>query len=160
LGCAVSFEAVNRARKGGRTSRIYFVEDSPTAALHLRKKLEAMGYEVDHASNGREAWDHLRERHEPLVITDWMRPELSGPDLCGKVREAAGARYTYLILLTVKDLRKDHLEGLQAGADDFLTRPVDSVDLETALRTASRILAAQDQLQKHVAELEGAAGRQ
>jgi sigma-B regulation protein RsbU (phosphoserine phosphatase) len=136
--------------------RIFIVDDSPTAALHLRRKLEAMGHDVVSATNGQEAWKHLQERHEPLVITDWMMPGMSGPELCRQIRARGGTPYTYLILLTVKDLRKDRLEGLQAGADDFLTKPVDTVELDAALHTAGRILSAQAELQRRVTELENA----
>jgi DNA-binding response OmpR family regulator len=134
--------------------RILIVDDSPTAAAYLRKKLVEMGHEVLVAKSGREAWQHLESQFESLVITDWIMPELSGPELCRRIRARGSTPYTYVILLTVKDLRKDRLEGLQAGADDFLTKPVDSVELVTALRTAERILSAQADLQRRVTELE------
>lgn len=136
--------------------RILIVDDSPTAALHLRKKLEEMAHEVVHARTGREAWQHLQTHHESLVITDWVMPEMSGLELCRQIRAREHARYTYLIVMTVKDLREDRLEGLQAGADDFLTKPVDPVELVTAMRAAQRILSAQAELHRRVAELEEA----
>ena len=134
--------------------RIYIVDDSPTAALFLRKKLVELGHEVGQANNGREAWKHLQTNPESLVITDWMMPEMSGLDLCRQIRARPALPYTYVILMTVKYLRKDQLEGLQAGADDFLTKPVDTVELVTALDKARRILTAQVELQKRLKEVE------
>lgn len=134
--------------------RILVVDDSPTATLYLSKKLQEMGHDVVQAKNGREAWQYLQTHPERLVITDWVMPEMNGLELCRQVRAKGGAPYIYLILMTVKDLRKDRLEGLQAGADDFLTKPVDTVELAAALQTAMRILSAQVELQKRLAELE------
>jgi DNA-binding response OmpR family regulator len=134
--------------------RILIVDDSPTALLQLRLKLEGLGHEVVQVRDGREAWEHLRARPERLVITNWMMPNLDGPDLCRQIRAAGGDDYIYVILLTMKDLHKDQIEGLQAGADDFLMKPVDAVELETALEAAGRILAVLDRLRGRVAELE------
>ena len=124
--------------------RVLIVDDSPTALSVLRIKLEKLGYDVLEAKNGREAWDVLQERHVPLVITDWMMPEVDGITLCKKIRAGGTVPYTYVVLLTVKDLRKDRIQGLEAGADDFLMKPVDPVELNICLQTARRILGAQD----------------
>ena len=134
--------------------RIFIVDDSPTASLLLQRNLEELGHEVGHAQNGREAWDQLQKNPERLVITDWMMPEMNGVELCRKIRSVASTSYTYVIMITVKDLRKDRFEGLEAGADDFLTKPIDAIELATALNTARRILSAQTDLQRRVAELE------
>ena len=120
--------------------RILVVDDSPTAAYHLPKLLE-LGHEVVTAKTASEAWQHLQVYHESLIITDWIMPGNERPGFAG-IRERGNTPYTYVLLLTVKDLRKDRLQGLQSGADDFLTKPVDSIELATALQTAQRILAA------------------
>jgi DNA-binding response OmpR family regulator len=136
--------------------RILVVEDSPTAALALRRRLEEMGLTVIVAKNGREGWEHLQKQHEWVVITDWMMPEMDGPELCRRIRARKDALYTYVIIMTVKDLRKDRLEGLKAGADDFLTKPPDVIELATALETARRITTAMAELHHRVTELEAA----
>jgi two-component system, cell cycle response regulator len=134
--------------------RILVVEDSPTAALHIRRKLEEMGHKVIEAKNGREAWEYLQRQHETMVITDWMMPEMNGPELCRLIRTQTTKPYTYIILMTVKDLRKDCLEGLLAGADDFLTKPADSIELVASLGSAKRILACMEDLRKRITTLE------
>jgi sigma-B regulation protein RsbU (phosphoserine phosphatase) len=136
--------------------RILVVDDSPTAAFHLRSKLLEMGHEVVMAKSAGEAWQHLQVYHESLIITDWTMPGMSGPEFCQRVRARGNTPYTYIILLTVKELRKDRLQGLQAGADGFLSKPVDSIELAATLQSAQRILSVQIELQKRVAELERA----
>lgn len=136
--------------------RILIAEDSQTQAVDLRRRLEALGYEVVVTYNGLEAWKHLRARPETLVITDWMMPEMNGLDLCRKIRGESGPPYVYLILLTAKNHRHERLQGLNAGADDFLAKPIDSCELEIALKTARRIIAAHEALQSRARELERA----
>jgi two-component system chemotaxis response regulator CheY len=134
--------------------RILIAEDSLTQAVDLRRRLEAMGHEVVVANDGLKAWTHLQARPERLVITDWMMPEMSGLDLCRKIRAEPGPKYVYTILLTSKSHRHERLQGLSAGADDFLSKPIDSCELEIALRAAQRIIDAQDALQARARELE------
>ena len=117
--------------------RILVAEDSPTAALALRKRLEEMGQTVVMTKNGREAWEHLQSRHEWLVITDWMMPEMDGPELCRKIRARKNAPYTYVIIMTVKDLRKDRFEGLKAGADSLLVRVFTASEVTYTVETSS-----------------------
>jgi DNA-binding response OmpR family regulator len=124
--------------------RIFVVDDSKVAALSLQKTLAAMGHEVVVAAGGPAAWEHLQRRHERLVLTDWMMPELDGLELCRRIRSAGLVPYTYVVVLSVKDLRKDRLQALEAGADDFLIKPADSWELSVCLRGAQRILAAHD----------------
>ena len=83
-------------------------------------------------------------------------PEVDGLELCRRIRARGNHPYTYVTLMTVKDLRKDRLDALRAGADDFLTKPADTVDLIAALGTAGRVLSVQTALQNRVAELEAA----
>jgi two-component system chemotaxis response regulator CheY len=136
--------------------RILIAEDSLTQAVDLRRRLEAMGHEVVVANDGLKAWKHLQSRPERLVITDWMMPEMSGLDLCRKIRAELSSKYVYTILLTSKSHRHERLQGLSAGADDFLSKPIDSCELEIALKAAQRIIASQDALQARARELEQA----
>jgi two-component system chemotaxis response regulator CheY len=126
--------------------KILIAEDQPTAALFLSRILEKMGHDVVVTRDGEEAWRLLREVDAPLLISDWMMPILDGPDLCRRIRAAGGDRYVYIILLTSRDRREDRLQGLRAGADDFLTKPPDPDELAIRLEIAERIMAVHDQL--------------
>ncbi len=124
--------------------RILIAEDSRSQALDLRRRLTALGHDVVETHDGAEAWRHLQVQPERLVISDWMMPEMSGPELCRKIRSEFTGPYTYIILLTAKTRRDERLAGLEAGADDFLPKPIDQCELGIALKTAHRILAAQE----------------
>ncbi len=134
--------------------RILIAEDSLTQAVDLRRRLEQAGHTVIVTADGLKAWKHLQARPEPLVISDWMMPELNGVDLCRKLRAELTSPYIYFILLTAKSHRHERLQGLDAGADDFLTKPIDSIELDIALRTAQRIISAQETLRSRASELE------
>jgi diguanylate cyclase (GGDEF)-like protein len=128
--------------------RILIAEDQPASALYLRRTLERLGHEVIVATNGAEAWRIVRDDGVSIVISDWMMPGIDGLELCRRIRLRAGLRYTYIILLTSKDLRAERLEGLRAGADDFLVKPPDSDELAVRLQIAQRILGVQEQLER------------
>jgi two-component system cell cycle response regulator len=134
--------------------RILIAEDSLTQAVDLRRRLEAMGHDVVVTATGAQAWNHLQTKVERLVISDWIMPEMSGLELCRKIRAEVTSRYVYVILLTAKTHRHERIQGLNAGADDFLAKPIDSAELEVALKTAQRIIAAQDVLDSRARELE------
>ncbi len=136
--------------------RILIAEDSLTQAVDLRRRLEALGHEVIVANDGLQAWNLLQKNPERLVILDWMMPEMNGLDLCRKIRADQKSNYTYIIVLTAKTHRHERLQGLSAGADDFLTKPIDGCELDIALRTAQRIIAAQEALVARTRQLEAA----
>ena len=110
--------------------RILIAEDSRTQAVDLCRRLQAMGHEVVVCGDGLQAWNLLRTKPEPLLISDWMMPEMNGVDLCRKIRSELSTPYVYIILLTAKAHRHERLQGLKAGADDFLAKPIDSCELE------------------------------
>jgi two-component system chemotaxis response regulator CheY len=126
--------------------KILIAEDQALAALLLRRMLERMGHDATVAPDGEQAWEIIRRGEASLLISDWMMPQLDGPELCRRIRAAGGDRYTYIILLTSRDRREDRLEGLRAGADDFLIKPPDPDELAIRLQIADRILAVHDQL--------------
>jgi two-component system, cell cycle response regulator len=136
--------------------RILIAEDSLTQAVDLRRRLESLGHEVTVADNGRKAWELLQSRPVPVAILDWLMPEMNGVDLCRKIRGEKTLPYVYLILLTSKDHRHERLQGLRAGADEFLSKPIDTYELEVSLQTAERIIAAQNALAARMRELEQA----
>ncbi len=95
----------------------------------------------------------IRSGDMPLLISDWMMPNLDGLELCRRIRTDRIGRYIYIILLTSLDRREDRVKGLRTGADDFLTKPPDPDELTVRLEVAGRILAVHDQLERQNARL-------
>lgn len=121
--------------------RTLVVDDDTVSALVLRKTLEHLGHEAITAADGWEA-ARLYDAHSfPVIISDWMMPRMDGLDLCRHVRSAEVEAYTYFILLTAKTQRSDRLEALQAGVDDFLTKPLDRAELAARMTVAGRIVS-------------------
>jgi sigma-B regulation protein RsbU (phosphoserine phosphatase) len=135
--------------------RTLIADDDPIAARMLRRLVETAGHTVDHASDGLAAWALYEQHTHPLVISDWMMPQLDGLDLCRRIRAHAEPRgaYPYLVLVTARADRSDRLVALGAGVDDFLTKPLDQVDFLARLRAAERILAYQRSLAEANARL-------
>lgn len=131
--------------------KILIAEDETISRLLLRSALERMGHQVLLAESGREAWQTFQKEAPPLVITDWMMADIDGLELCRMIRAERRARYTYIILLTVLEGKGAYLEGMNAGIDDFITKPFDPDALAARLRVAERILG----LQIQVRDLEG-----
>lgn len=121
--------------------RILIVDDDDIAIAMMRKVLASAGHEVEVASDGQEALEKLRETGIRMVISDWVMPRLDGIDLCQKIREDFTSSYVYIVLITSKSEQDDVLNGLQAGADEFLTKPFDPAELLVRVNTANRILA-------------------
>jgi PleD family two-component response regulator len=111
------------------------------------RMLRQAGYEVIMAHDGREAVQRLLSHDGPrLALLDWMMPGLDGPGVCLEVRSSRERAYTYITLLTSKDAKEDLIAGLEAGADDYLTKPCDAQELKARLRTGQRILRLEDSL--------------
>jgi two-component system cell cycle response regulator len=128
--------------------RILVAEDDSVSALILQRALEKMGYEVTVVGDGLEAWDLIIREDFRLVISDWMMPNMDGVQLCRRIRSRTDYPYVYLILLTAKGAREDRFEGMEAGADDFLVKPLDATELTARLKVARRILSMQKELQE------------
>jgi PleD family two-component response regulator len=126
--------------------KILIAEDQAPSALHLRRTLERLGHQPTVAPDGEQAWRLVQSGLAPLLISDWMMPLVDGPELCRRIRSATLEKYTYIILLTSRDRKEDRLEGLRAGADDFLTKPTDPDELTIRLEIAERILKVHAQL--------------
>ena len=128
--------------------KILIAEDQPASALLLRRLLENLGHGVTVASDGLAAWRAVEQARFPVIISDWVMPGLDGLDLCRRVRDQGQRPYTYLILLTSKHGQDERLEGLRAGADDFLVKPPNARELAVRLEIARRILGVQDELER------------
>jgi len=121
--------------------RILIADDNEIALAVLESALTEDGHQVEVAHNGREALCALRRGTCRLVISDWEMPEMNGLEFCRAVRAADFPDYIYVILLTTRGARADLIEGLSAGADDFLVKPFDPEELRVRIRTADRILS-------------------
>lgn len=127
--------------------RILIVEDDDVSLRVLARTLEKLGYDTVAAADGAEGWDRFNEHQPAVVITDWMMPRVDGLELCRRIRgNAANDGYTYLIVLTALGGKKNYLEAMNSGADDFLTKPFDPDELVTRLRVAERILGMEASL--------------
>ena len=121
--------------------QVLVVDDDDIACELLRNVLVRAGYKVRVAHNGREALAVLRAHACRMVISDWVMPEMDGVELCRQIRAGDFPSYTYIILLTSRDQTRDIVEGLSAGADDFITKPFDPSELCVRVRTGERILS-------------------
>ncbi len=121
--------------------RILVVDDDMIALALLENALVDAGHEVQTACNGREALTVLRKGRHQLVISDWEMPEMNGLDLCRAIRSGEFTGYVYTMLLTGRDDSQDIVEGLSAGADDFITKPFNPAELLMRVRTGERILS-------------------
>jgi phosphoserine phosphatase RsbU/P len=134
--------------------KILIAEDDPIPRRLLQASLVKGGYEVVIALDGAEAWQRLQEKDAPnLVILDWMMPGMDGVEVCRKVRERTDAPYVYILLLTSKDRKEDIIAGLNAGADDYLTKPFDPHELQVRLHAGQRILDLEAALRNSLAEI-------
>lgn len=132
---------------------ILLVEDSKTQALKVQYILEQQNYRVKIASNGMEGLSYLEEEPFPIVITDWVMPEMDGFEFCQAIRRKEFENYVYIILLTAKDSKDDIIAGLQAGADDYLIKPVDPAELAARVNTAKRVLSLESSLRTRNKEI-------
>ena len=137
--------------------KILVAEDDPASRAILVKQLERFGHATVLVSDGEEAWAAFLAHPElECVITDWEMPKTSGPDLCRRIRSGEGRPWAYVLLLTSKEAKAELVEGLLAGADEFMTKPFDGEVLRARLHTAERVLELEHRLQARVRELEAA----
>jgi DNA-binding response OmpR family regulator len=109
--------------------------------------LTQWGYDVIVASDGEEAWRLLQDEEGPrLAILDWLMPGLDGIEVCRRIRSRNDFDYTYILILTAKTASEDLLTAMEAGADDYVTKPFKSPELKARLRVGCRILELQDRL--------------
>ena len=127
--------------------KILIAEDDLVSRRILTSRLEKWGHQVITAQNGQEAWDLFREKEFSIVITDWMMPEIDGVELVRRIRSSQPSGYVYTILITAKQQKKDLLEAMGAGADDFITKPFDKDELHVRLRAGERIIELEQNLE-------------
>jgi signal transduction histidine kinase len=125
---------------------VLIADDDPVSRRLLQSHLLKWGYEVAAGQNGAEAWNLFEAGAFPIVITDWMMPEVDGVELIRRIRAAARPAYVHAILLTARSQKEDLVAGMEAGADDFLTKPFDRDELRVRLRAAERVVRLEHSL--------------
>ncbi len=137
--------------------RILIAEDDLTSRTALSVFLRKSGHAVVESTNGVEAWEAMQKDDAPkMAIVDWMMPEMDGLELCERIRTAETTEPPYIIMLTVKSDNKDIVRALNAGADDYVTKPYDREELEARINVGIRMLNLQQRLSNKVRELEKA----
>lgn len=131
-----------------KQKKILVAEDDPVSRRVLEAFLLKWGYQVTTACNGEEALHILESEDAPrLAVLDWMMPGMEGVQVCAKIRSTPSSRpYVYMLLLTARTQKEDLLAGMEAGIDDYLTKPFDAQELRARLHVGQRIVNLQDQL--------------
>lgn len=127
--------------------RILIAEDEPVSREVLAACLAQWGHEVLACADGAETWQVLQRAEAPkLVLLDWLMPGMDGLEICRKVREMPRAGLFYIILVTARDRKKDIVAGLEAGADDYVIKPIDEDELRARLQVGVRVVELWEQL--------------
>ncbi len=135
-------------------------DDDCATRRWLEATLSKWGHDVEAVADGAQAWEKLRRQSiPPLVLLNWMMPGMEGVGVCRRVRELAGLRPLYLIMLTARDRKSDIVDGLAAGADDYVTKPFDVEELQARVHAGERTVGLQLELTERVTELEATVSR-
>jgi len=134
--------------------KILVAEDDSVSRRILETHLTKWGHKVVVAKDGSEAWDILMRLDAPrIAVLDWVMPHIDGPELCRRIREASDRPFTYIIILTAKEKTSDIVEALDAGADDYLTKPYHAQELRSRIGAATRIVLLHEKLEEANAKL-------
>ena len=129
--------------------RILIADDDEVSLCKLESLLCKWGYEVISMPDGSSAWEVLQHDNAPrLTILDWMMPGLDGSEICRRLRQSSNGAYVYILLLTARVGKKDIVEGMEAGADDYLSKPFDAQELKVRLRAGQRIVDLEEALRE------------
>ncbi|NQU13734.1 MAG: response regulator [Desulfobacteraceae bacterium] len=120
--------------------KILVVDDELVSRRKLEILIQSLGYETLVAEDGTEGWDIWKNEMPKIVITDWVMPGMDGLELCRRIREAEGSQYTFVIIVTSKNEVHDIVSGMDAGADDFITKPFVQEELAVRIKAGERIL--------------------
>ena len=133
--------------------KILIAEDAIVSRRLLERHLQSWGHEVAAAKDGADAWKLFGQETFPIVISDWMMPEMDGLELVRRIRASERPGYVYIILLTAKTQTEDMVEGMEAGADDFVTKPFERDELRVRLRAGERVIQLEQTLAQQNREL-------
>ncbi|MEI8205606.1 MAG: response regulator [Kiritimatiellales bacterium] len=135
--------------------RILIAEDEKVTRMRLEKTLSEWGFDVETVVDGQAAWERLCGENPPhLCLIDWLMPGMEGPELCRRVREKFPEEYFYLIILSAQQGVDNLIEGLSAGADDYVTKPFVGRELRSRIAVGVRVLGLEELLAKRVRQLE------
>lgn len=135
--------------------RILVVEDDLSTRKTLSSLLQKCGHDAVAVASGEEAWELIRQTDAPrLILLDWLMPGLDGIHLCKKIRSIDRENPYYIIMLTVKDNKKDIVEGLNTGADDYITKPFYPEELRARINAGKRIIEMQNKLRNRAKDLQ------
>jgi sigma-B regulation protein RsbU (phosphoserine phosphatase) len=141
----------------GGVMKVLIAEDDVTSRRLLEVSLSRSGYDVVAVADGNGAWEVLQGNDPPrLVILDWMMPGKDGIDICRRLRDRPDDKYIYVMLVTTKTKTEDIVAGLEAGADDYLTKPYDPHELRCRVKNGERILGLESALATKIQELQEA----
>ncbi|MBT3310934.1 MAG: response regulator [Desulfobacterales bacterium] len=140
--------------KSNQKFPILIAEDEQITRGLLVKILTNAGYDVVAVENGREALEAFDEKFYPMVLTDWMMPEVDGITVCSTIRQKKLDRYVFIIILTALKNTDDIVKGLEAGADDYVAKPIDQAELIARLNTGKRVLMLENSLNQSNDELQ------
>lgn len=137
--------------------RVLIAEDERVSRKLLANLVTKWGYEAVCAESGDETWKTLQAEQAPrLLILDWMMPGLDGIEICRRLRKQETDQHTHIIMLTVRDRKEDLIEGLSAGADDYITKPFDREELRVRLAVGRRVVRLEHSLAQRIHELQHA----
>lgn len=137
--------------------RVLIAEDDQASRMLLQRKLESWDYEVVAADDGSAALKCLQERNAPpIVILDWEMPGANGPEVCSQLRKMRLGLQYYVIIVTARDNKADIVDGLESGANDYVTKPYSWEELHARVRVGQRVVELQQALMRRVRELQDA----
>jgi two-component system cell cycle response regulator len=146
-------EAMDEKEEPSGPLRVLVVDDDADSVAALEQAISLLGHTVVGASDGAEAWEKQCERPSHVVLSDWSMPHMSGVDLCRLIRANTDTDYVYFVMMTGYGDKAHFLEGMRAGADDYLKKPIDIEELEARLLSATRVISMQRALSKRNAAL-------
>ncbi len=132
---------------------ILVVEDNTTTLKLFEKSLVGWGYTVYTAENGKEAWNSIEKNTVDIVVSDWVMPEMDGVELCKRIRNEGTEEYVYFILVTSQDSKEDIINGLEAGVDDYLTKPIDIDELRARVEIGKRLVELERKARRRYDEI-------
>ena len=140
--------------------KVLIADDDPVSRRLLQASLEKWGYDAQAVVNGTAAWGVMQEAQPPqLLILDWLMPEIDGVELCRRARTMKALQSSYIILLTSRSTKSDVVEGLESGADDYITKPFDPGELRARVQVGKRVIDLQTALADRLRHLEEAMAR-